>query len=94
MRHIQAYNLRPQNSSKMDVDDEDVPTLVNETGQPAAPDALEAQIQDMSLLKVPITIVTGMYPVLLRPLVLWKVFKFKVLSLELFVRVVVPLLIS
>lgn len=43
----------------MDVDEDEAPVLVNGESQPSAPDTLEAQVQDMSLVKVPITIVTG-----------------------------------
>ena len=43
----------------MELDDDEVPVLLNNDGQQAAPDSLEAEVQDMSIVKVPITIVTG-----------------------------------
>lgn len=43
----------------MDVDDDAPPMLVVSGAQPDAPENLSAEMDDMSVTKVPITIITG-----------------------------------
>ncbi|KAF2098588.1 cobW-domain-containing protein [Rhizodiscina lignyota] len=43
----------------MDVEDDEAPILVDDDGQPRAADALATQVNDLNIVKVPITIVTG-----------------------------------
>lgn len=45
----------------MDFDDDEPPMLVESGDQPAESAQLTAEIEDMSITKVPITIITGMY---------------------------------
>jgi hypothetical protein len=43
----------------MELDDDDIPALVAGGDSDQVPDALDSKVEEMTLLKVPITIVTG-----------------------------------
>jgi hypothetical protein len=43
----------------MDLDDDEPPVLVAQDGTDAVPGSLDSKIEDMNLVKVPITILTG-----------------------------------